>query len=92
MAKSLSRILVHLVFSTKDQKLTLLNIQTDLYSYISAIFRNIECPIIAVGGAADHIHVWRERRTDPARRDEGSVAAASLSLLPELYYNPIHKP
>jgi REP element-mobilizing transposase RayT len=45
------------VFSTKDQKPTLLNIQTDLYSYISAIFRNIECPIIAVGGAADHIHI-----------------------------------
>jgi putative transposase len=58
MPQSLSRVLVHLVFSTKD-RLPLLTdeVQRELHPYLVGVLSAIECPSIQVGGVADHVHV-----------------------------------
>jgi REP element-mobilizing transposase RayT len=58
MARSLSFLLVHVVFSTKD-RIPLLDaaVRPDLYAYLSTIVRNNECECFRVGGVADHVHL-----------------------------------
>jgi putative transposase len=58
MAQSLSRILVHLVFSTKNREPLLQKPDRDrAFTYLGGTLNAIDCPVIAVGGVADHIHL-----------------------------------
>jgi putative transposase len=58
MPQSLSRILVHLVFSTKNREPMLSTaLQSDLHPYLAATLDHIECPSLRVGGVADHVHL-----------------------------------
>ena len=58
MPQSLSKILVHLVFSTKDRLPCLPpKIREALYPYMATILKNMDCPAIKIGGIADHVHV-----------------------------------
>ena len=57
MPQSLSSVLIHLIFSTKNrQPLITESIETELYKYLGGIFRNFQCPSLLVGGDKDHIH------------------------------------
>jgi REP element-mobilizing transposase RayT len=59
MPQSLSRILIHLVFSTKNRERVLTPaIQTELHPYIAGTLDNIECPSLQVGGVEDHVHLF----------------------------------
>lgn len=58
MPQSLSNILVHLVFSTKDRHSYLTpDIRTDLYPYVGGILRNLGVPLLQIGGVDDHVHL-----------------------------------
>jgi len=49
MPQSLSNVLLHIVFSTKD---------------IAAVSAQLRCPVITVGGVEDHVHILaRQART-----------------------------
>jgi REP-associated tyrosine transposase len=57
MPQSLSSILIHLVFSTKNrQPLITETIESELFQYLGGIFRNCKCPSLLIGGDQDHIH------------------------------------
>jgi REP-associated tyrosine transposase len=57
MPQSLSSILIHLVFTTKNrQPLITETIEPELYKYLGGIFRNSQCPSLLIGGERDHIH------------------------------------
>ena len=59
MPQSLSRILIHLVFSTKNRERVLTPaIQTELHPYLAGTLDHIECPSLQVGGVADHVHLF----------------------------------
>lgn len=59
MPQSLSRILIHLVFSTKSRVRVLTpGIQKELHPYIAGTLDNIECPSLQVGGVEDHVHLF----------------------------------
>jgi len=59
MSQSLSRILIHLVFSTKNrERLLTPAIQAKLHPYLSTILDQIECPSLQVGGVKDHVHLF----------------------------------
>ena len=59
MPQSLSRILIHLVFSTKNRERILTpTIQTELHPYLAGTLDNIECPSLQVGGVEDHVHLF----------------------------------
>ena len=58
MAQSLSKVYVHITFSTKlRQNLITDNIQESLFNYIGGICKGIECNPIRVGGHKNHIHI-----------------------------------
>jgi len=58
MPQSLSRLLIHLVFSTKNrERLLTPSIQTELHPYLAGTLDNIQCPSLQVGGVEDHVHV-----------------------------------
>ena len=58
MAQSLSKVYVHITFSTKlRQNLITDNIQESLFNYIGGICKGMECNPIRVGGHKNHIHI-----------------------------------
>ncbi len=58
MPQSLSRILVHIIFSTKNRKPLLQGqIRSELYSYLASVLQECESPALKIGGTADHVHI-----------------------------------
>jgi putative transposase len=58
MASTLTKILLHIVFSTKHREALILpEVESDLYAYIGGICRRMESPLLAMGGTADHVHM-----------------------------------
>ena len=58
MAQSLSKILIHLVFSTKDRTPLLPQAPyTGLQGYAQGIFKTQKCHLIEMNNAADHVHI-----------------------------------
>jgi putative transposase len=58
MSQSLAAIYVHLIFSTKNrQPLIRPEIEEELRRYQAGILRDLDSPMIAGGGTADHIHI-----------------------------------
>lgn len=57
MAQSLSKIYVHVIFSTKHRWACLdAGIREELFPYMATVLNNLDCPAIQVGGASDHPH------------------------------------
>jgi putative transposase len=63
--QSLSSIVIHLVFSTKNREAWLRNgIKAEMHAYLGGVLRELNCPSIIVGGTADHVHLlFRLART-----------------------------
>ena len=58
MPQSLSKIYVHLVFSTKGRTETIPKTHLpEVHAYVAEIFNNHGCLAIQVGGTANHIHI-----------------------------------
>ena len=58
MPQSLSQLIVHLVFSTKDRRPWLEpTIRPRMHAYLAAVCRDCDCAAYRVGGTADHVHV-----------------------------------
>jgi REP element-mobilizing transposase RayT len=58
MPQSLSFVLVHLIFSTKDRRPFLDDsVRPALYEYLATVVRNAKCECYRVGGIADHVHL-----------------------------------
>ncbi len=59
MSQSLSRILVHIIFSTKDRFpfLTDAELRSRMHAYIARVFNDHDSPAIEVGGTENHIHI-----------------------------------
>ena len=58
MPQSLSLVLIHVVFSTKDRTPFLKpTIRPHLHAYLATVARNLDCQCFLVGGVADHVHL-----------------------------------
>ncbi len=59
MPQSLAQIYLHLVFSTKDRLPFLLDdsIREETHKYLGGACNNLNCPVLRVGGTADHVHI-----------------------------------
>lgn len=58
MPQSLSYLLTHIVFSTKDRAPILdSTVRPALHAYLATVARNVDCDCFRVGGAADHVHL-----------------------------------
>jgi len=59
MAQSLAKILLHIVYSTKERApyLKSKSVRDELFSYAAGTLKNIHCPALIVGGVEDHLHI-----------------------------------
>jgi REP element-mobilizing transposase RayT len=58
MPQSLSYLLIHVIFSTKDRvPLIAEAIRPRLHAYLATVARNSDCECFCVGGVADHVHL-----------------------------------
>ena len=58
MPQSLSKVYVHLIFSTKNRERTLRDdVRPDLHAYIGGILRDLDSPCIEINTESDHAHI-----------------------------------
>lgn len=58
MAHSLSNVILHFVFSTKQRERTIGDaVRSRLHVYMAEVGRDMGCQIYRVGGTADHVHL-----------------------------------
>lgn len=58
MPQSLSKVYVHITFSTKNhQNLIDDDIQDSLFEYLGGICKGLECNPVRIGGYKNHVHV-----------------------------------
>lgn len=65
MPQSLSNLLIHLIFSTKNREPFLKGtVSAEIHPYLVGVLNNIGCTSIQVGGVSDHVHLlFRLSRT-----------------------------
>ena len=58
MAQSLSKVYVHITFSTKDRQYLIdEKIRESLFQYLGGVCKGLECNPVKVGGHSDHVHI-----------------------------------
>jgi REP element-mobilizing transposase RayT len=58
MPQSLSKVIIHVIFSTKDREPWLdHNVRPRMHAYMATICRDLSAEALLVGGAADHVHI-----------------------------------
>jgi REP element-mobilizing transposase RayT len=58
MPQSLSKVILHIVFSTKDREPWLdLAVRPRMHAYVATICRDLGGELVSVGGVADHLHI-----------------------------------
>ncbi len=59
MPQSLANMIVHLVFSTRDREAWFADAEkmNSVHAYLGGVSATLECPSIAIGGVADHVHL-----------------------------------
>ncbi len=58
MSQSLSKIILHIVFSTKNREpLIRSEVKQDLYAYLAKIIQTNQSHAFLIGGMPDHIHI-----------------------------------
>jgi putative transposase len=57
MGQSLSKLYVHLIFSTKGREPLLLGaLRSQTHAYLATVLNNHDSPAVRVGGTGDHVH------------------------------------
>ena len=58
MPQSLSRVIVHIIFSTKDrERLIKPEIEKELFAYLATVLNEHGAQSIKIGGTEDHVHI-----------------------------------
>jgi REP element-mobilizing transposase RayT len=58
MPQSLSSILIHLIFSTKNREPFInVAVMKELHPYMASIFRALKSPSLTINGTQDHVHI-----------------------------------
>ena len=70
MPQSLARIIVHVIFSTKDRQPFLRDraLREESHRFLGGILKKIECHPLVIGGVEDHVHLLclLARTSEPA--------------------------
>ncbi len=58
MPQSLSKVILHVIFSTKNREPWLdSNVRPRMHAYLATICRDLGAELVHVGGVADHVHI-----------------------------------
>jgi putative transposase len=86
VGQSLTHLLVHAIFSTKDRRPFLRSeeIRTETYAYMAGTLKNLDRHPIKIGGVEDHVHVFSSLSKNIAFSDLiGRLKGASSKRLKE---------
>ncbi len=65
MGQSLTFLLVHIIFSTKNRKPFIHDtVAPRLHGYLATLVRDLDCTCYRVGGVADHVHLAVRMKSD----------------------------
>ena len=94
MPQSLSRLSMHLIFSTKNRRRVFLvaKMREAVAGYITGILKNQECPLMRIGVVTDHVHIlYFQSRTKIVSDVVAAVKRESSSWIKKqewAYLNP----
>ena len=58
MPQSLSKVIIHVIFSTKDREPWLdSDVRTRMHAYLATVCRDLGAEFVRIGGVADHVHI-----------------------------------
>jgi len=58
MPQSLSKVVLHIIFSTKNRQSWLgRDVRTRMHAYLATICRDLGAEFVHVGGVSDHVHI-----------------------------------
>src|SRR5688572_3334450 len=58
MPQSLSKVIIHVIFSTKDREPWLdCDVRRRVHGYLATVCRDLNAEALLVGGVADHVHL-----------------------------------
>jgi len=59
MPQSLSQVWLHIIFSTKNRKMLLMDsdVREGVHAYLAGICSQLKSPALNIGGVADHVHI-----------------------------------
>src|SRR3954471_15299335 len=58
MPQSLSKVFIHIIFSTKNREPWLgTPLRSSLHAYLATVVRDLQAEAYRVGGTADHVHL-----------------------------------
>jgi putative transposase len=79
MPQSLSNLLTHVIFSTKNREPFLIEACRDeMHAYLVGILNHLDCPPLQVGGVSDHVHLFfRLSRTTTVAKVVESLKTSS---------------
>ena len=58
MPQSLSKVIIHIIFSTKNREGWLdSDVRPRMHAYLATVCRNLGAEFVRIGGVADHVHI-----------------------------------
>ena len=58
MPQSLSKVIIHIIFSTKERAAWLdRDVRPRMHAYVATVCRDLNAEVLRVGGVADHLHI-----------------------------------
>jgi len=58
MPQSLSKVILHIIFSTKNREPWLdVEVRPRIHAYLATLCRDLRADLVHVGGIADHVHI-----------------------------------
>ena len=58
MSQSLSKVILHIIFSTKNREPWLeSDVRPRMHAYLATVCRDLGAELVRVGGVADHVHI-----------------------------------
>ena len=58
MPQSLSKVILHIIFSTKDRQPWLdTDVRPRMHAYLATVCRDLGAELVRVGGVRDHVHI-----------------------------------
>src|SRR5437773_11851607 len=85
MPQSLSKVILHLTFSTKNREPWLDHgVRSRMHAYLATLCRDLAAEVVRVGGVADHVHIVTTlpRTLSRARLIEQTTFLKSLPSAP----------
>jgi REP-associated tyrosine transposase len=80
MAQTFAQILLHIIFSTKERRVSLKEAWRDeLFAYMGGIVRNLGGKALLINGVADHVHLLLSLPANVAPSDAVRVIKARSS-------------